>query len=116
MVTISMLYPNKDSSQFDLEYYLNVHMPQSIERLSAHDGYRGVAVAQGIGGAIPGSEPAYSAICHYLFDSLDDFLSAFTPHAAFLQGDMVNYTTVEPIIQISAVDILRWRDGSSDRS
>ena len=47
------------------------------------------------------------AMCQYLFDSLEDFLAAFNPHAAFLQGDMVNYTDIQPIIQISAVEIMR---------
>jgi uncharacterized protein (TIGR02118 family) len=46
-------------------------------------------------------------MCQFLFDSLEDFLAAFEPHAAFLQGDMVNYTDSEPIIQISAVEIVR---------
>jgi uncharacterized protein (TIGR02118 family) len=107
MVTISMLYPNKNGSAFDLEYYLVTHMPISIERLSSHAGFRGVSVVRGMGGGMPGSEPAYVVMCQYLFDSLEDFLAAFNPHAAFLQADMVNYTDSEPIIQISAVEIMR---------
>src|SRR5262245_59660874 len=107
MVTISILYPNKNGSKFDLEYYINTHMPISIERLSSHAGFRGVSVVRGTVGAVPDSEPAYVAMCHYLFDSFEAFLAAFNPHAAFLQGDMVNYTDIEPIIQISAVEIMR---------
>ena len=56
---------------------------------------------------MPDSEPAYVAICQFLFDSLEDFLAAFNPHAAFLQGDMPNYTDIEPIFQIGAVEITR---------
>jgi uncharacterized protein (TIGR02118 family) len=107
MVTISILYPNKKGLRFDLEYYVNVHMPRSIERLSTHAGYRGVSVTRGVSGAMPGSEPAYVAICQYLFTSPEAFVEAFSPHAAFLQGDMANYTDSEPIIQISAVEIQR---------
>jgi uncharacterized protein (TIGR02118 family) len=107
MVMISIMYPNKNGSKFDLEYYINTHMPLSIERLSAHAGFKGVSVVRGMAGGKPGSEPAYVAMCHYLFDSLEDFLAAFNPHAMFLQGDMVNYTDIEPIIQISAVEIMR---------
>jgi hypothetical protein len=47
MVTISMLYSNKIGSTFDLEYYLNVHMPQSVERLSAHAGYESTTTHPG---------------------------------------------------------------------
>jgi uncharacterized protein (TIGR02118 family) len=107
MVMISMMYPSKNGTTFDLEYYINTHMPMSIERLSKHVGFKGVSVVRGIGGGMPGSEPAYVAMCQYLFATLDDFFAAFNPHAALLQGDMVNYTDIEPIIQISAVEILR---------
>jgi uncharacterized protein (TIGR02118 family) len=107
MVMISIMYPNKNGSTFDHEYYINTHMPMSIERLSAHAGFRGVSVVRGMAGGLPDSEPAYVAICQYLFDSLEDFLAAFNPHAAFLQSDMVKYTDIEPIIQMSAVEITR---------
>ncbi len=34
MIKISILYPNKKGSRFDMDYYLNTHMPMSIGRLS----------------------------------------------------------------------------------
>lgn len=36
-----------------------------------------------------------------------NFMAAFTPHAAVLQGDMPNYTDIEPVIQINEVLISR---------
>ena len=39
MVMISIMYPNRDCSTFDLEVYINTHMPMSIERLSTHPGF-----------------------------------------------------------------------------
>ena len=105
MIKISILYPN--SGRFDMEYYLNVHMPRSIELLSKGKGYRGVSVERGLGGATPGSPPAHVAMCHYLFDTAEDFMAAFLPHAAELQGDMPNYTDIETVIQVSEVAINR---------
>jgi len=105
MIKISILYPN--SGRFDMDYYLNKHMPRSIELLSKGKGYRGVSVECGLGGAAPGSAPAYVAMCHYLFDTADDFMAAFMPHAAELQGDMPTYTDIEPIIQVSELAINR---------
>ena len=29
MVKVSVLYPNKPGSRFDVEYYLNTHMPMA---------------------------------------------------------------------------------------
>jgi uncharacterized protein (TIGR02118 family) len=105
MIKISILYPN--TGKFDMDYYLNKHMPRSIELLSNGKGYRGVSVERGLGGAAPGTAPAYVAMCHYLFDTADDFMAAFLPHAAELQGDMPNYTDIETTIQISEVAISR---------
>ncbi|MBU0622277.1 MAG: EthD family reductase [Gammaproteobacteria bacterium] len=105
MIKISILYPN--TGRFDMDYYLNTHMPRSIALLSAGKGYRSVSVECGLGGAAPGSPPAHVAMCHYLFDTADDFMAAFMPHAAELQGDMPNYTDIAPVIQVSAVAISR---------
>jgi uncharacterized protein (TIGR02118 family) len=107
MVKISILYPNKQDAKFDMRYYLDTHMPMSIERLSAHEGYRGISVERGLAGGTPGSDPPFVALCQYLFDSVEDFLAAFMPHAEVLQGDMPNYTDITPVIQISAVEIAR---------
>jgi uncharacterized protein (TIGR02118 family) len=103
MIKISILYPN--TGRFDMDYYLDKHMPRSIELLSKGKGYRGVSVERGLGGAAPGSVPTYVAMCHYLFDSVEDFMAAFMPHAAELQGDMPNYTDIETVIQVSEVAI-----------
>ncbi len=44
-------------------------------------------------------------MCHYLFDSAEDFLAVFQQHATLLQGDMPNYTDIQAVIQFSAVEI-----------
>ena len=107
MIKITILYPNNKGSRFDLRYYVETHMPMSIERLSAHPGFKGVSVEHGTSGAIPGTDAAYIAMCHFLFDSVADFMAAFTPHAALLQGDISNYTDVEPVIQVNEILISR---------
>ncbi len=103
MVRISILYPNTKGSRFDIAYYTKKHMPRSIELLSAHPGFRGVSVEKGVSGPEPNSAPAYSAMCHFLFESAEAFMAAFLPHAPELQGDIPNYTDVSPLIQINEV-------------
>ncbi|MFA5923737.1 MAG: EthD family reductase [Methylococcaceae bacterium] len=103
MIKISILYPNTKGSRFDMRYYIDTHMPLSIRLLSSHSVFKGVSVERGLGGAKPGTDAAYIAMCHFLFDSAEDFIAAFTPHAAVLQADMPNYTDIEPIIQVSEV-------------
>jgi uncharacterized protein (TIGR02118 family) len=107
MTKISILYPNTKGARFDMRYYVATHMPMSIKLLGAHPGFKGISVERGIGGAVPGSEPTYIAMCHFLFNSVEDFLAAFMPNAEALQGDMPNYTDIEPVIQINEVLISR---------
>jgi uncharacterized protein (TIGR02118 family) len=107
MVRISILYPNRPGARFDMRYYVDQHMPMSIRLLSAHPGFKGVSVERGVTGVPPGTDPAYVAMCHFLFDSPETFLEAFMPHAQTLQGDIANYTDVEPVIQFNEVLISR---------
>ena len=103
MVKISILYPNRPGARFDMAYYIEKHMPRSIELLSAYPGFRAVSVEKGVGGAADGAEAAYIAMCHYSFESVEAFMAAFMPHAPELQGDIPNYTDVVPVIQINEV-------------
>ena len=107
MTRISILYPNTAGSRFDVKYYVETHMPLSIKLLSAHPGFKGVSVERGLGGATPGSPAPYVAMCHFLFSSIEDFMAAFGPNAPVLQGDMRNYTDIEPVIQFNEVLISR---------
>jgi uncharacterized protein (TIGR02118 family) len=103
MVTITIAYPNAPGSRFDMEYYLRTHMPMSARLLSAHPEFRSCTIDRGLGGAEPGSPPPFAALCQFVFDSLEGFVAAFTPHAAQLQGDMPNYTDIVPVIQVGEV-------------
>lgn len=103
MIRISILYPNTAGSHFDFTYYLETHMPMAIKLLGTHPGYRGVMVERGLGGTTPGSAATYAAMCHFLFTSIEDFIAAFAPNAATLQGDIPQYTNVEPVIQFNEV-------------
>jgi len=107
MTKISVLYPNHKGARFDVRYYLDRHVPRSIELLGNHPGFKGVSVDHGAAGAEPGTDAPYVIMCHFLFDSQEDFLAAFTPHATTLQGDVPNYTDIQPLIQIT--DVLLWR-------
>lgn len=107
MTKISILYPNGKNTRFDMNYYVEKHMPLAIKLLSAHTGFKGVSVERGISGGVPGTECTYVAMCHFLFDSVESFSAAFAPNAAVLQGDIANYTDLEPVVQVSEVLIAR---------
>lgn len=103
MIKVSVLYPRSPGSRFDMEYYLNTHIPMVRDKLGA--ACRGIAVEQGLAGGAPGTEPTYAAMGHLLFDSTEAFQEAFAPHAAAILADIPNYASVEPVIQISEVKL-----------
>jgi uncharacterized protein (TIGR02118 family) len=109
MVKISILYPHTPGMTFDMDYYLRTHMPLSLARLRPHPGFIALSVDRGIAAPQANRPPDYVAMCHYTFTSADDFVAAFMPHAAELQGDMPNYTNIAPIVQFSEVEITAVR-------
>ncbi|MDX1491560.1 MAG: EthD family reductase [Pseudohongiellaceae bacterium] len=103
MIRVNIMYPYSESAHFDFDYYLDKHMPLAVKLLSAHEGYKGVAVEKGLAGVEPGSTPQFFALCHFSFTSAEAFLEAFMPNAETLQGDIPNYTNSQAVIQFSEV-------------
>jgi uncharacterized protein (TIGR02118 family) len=103
MVKITVLYPNRPGSRFDVEYYLNTHMPISNKLLGS--AIKSVSVEIGRNGATPDDPPPFAAICGFTCETIEDFMAAFTPVAGDLQGDIPNYTDITPIIQVSDIRI-----------
>lgn len=103
MITVSVLYPNEAGAKFDMNYYLKSHIPMVQKKLGS--ALKSVVVEQGLGGAAPGTQAAYSTLCHLRFDSVEAFQGAFGPHAAAIQGDIPNYSSVQPVIQINDVKL-----------
>lgn len=101
MIKVSVLYPNKPGAKFDTSYYFAKHMPLVARKLGA--AVKTTSIDQGLAGPAPGSPPAFVMMAHFTFESIGDFQAAFEPHAAEIMGDIPNYTSIEPIIQISDV-------------
>ena len=101
MIRVTVLYPNAEGSKFDMQYYCNKHIPMVKQKLGA--ACKRLDVDQGLGGPEPGSRPAFVAIAHVLFDSVDAFQEAFGPHADAIMGDIPNYTDIQPVIQLNEV-------------
>jgi uncharacterized protein (TIGR02118 family) len=100
MIQLNILYPKTENAQFDWDYYLNTHMPMSIRLHGA--ALKGITIAKGSDG-IEAAPVVYVAVTNMLFETVDSFLEAFMPHAETLQGDMKNYTNIQPVIQFSEV-------------
>jgi uncharacterized protein (TIGR02118 family) len=103
MIKVSVLYPNGADTTFDMDYYLAQHMPMVKSKLGTV--CKGIAVEHGLGGGQPGSSPAFIAMGHLYFDSVDAFQQAFGTHAEAIVADIPNYTNAQPMIQVSEVKL-----------
>jgi uncharacterized protein (TIGR02118 family) len=103
MIKVSVLYSKTGGKKFDMAYYCSKHIPMVQQKLGS--ACKRIEVDQGLGGAQPGSEATYIAMCHLYFDSVEAFQTAFSPHAQTIAGDVPNYTDIQPTIQISEVKI-----------
>ena len=101
MIRLSVFYPNIEGKKFDKEYYLNTHMPLSLKLQG--EAVKQVSVEFGVSSGMPGSKPAYLAICNFLYDSFEAFEKAFMPHAEVLMKDIGNYTDIDTVVQFSEV-------------
>src|SRR5262249_21747788 len=98
MIRVSVLYPRRDGARFDWNYYLKSHMPMVSRHLGA--AVKAISVEQGVSGGPPDSVSPFIAIVHFTFESVEAFRTTFSAHAVEIMGDIPNYTSMEPIIQI----------------
>lgn len=103
MVKVTVLYPNRAGTKFDMTYYLDHHIPM-VRRLLV-SALKGVTVEHGLSGAQPGSPALYTVICNLMFDSVQTYQAAFRPHAQEIVEDIPKYTNSEPVIQIGEVKL-----------
>jgi len=101
MIKVGVFYPA--TAKFDWDYYLGQHMPMVGKLLAP--ALKKAEVEKGLAGGGPGAPATYTAICTLQFDSLAAFQKAFAPHAGTIMSDIANYTDVQPVVQISEVQM-----------
>jgi len=103
MIRVSVLYPTKEGSKFDWDYYTKTHMPLVRER------FAGALVKdeidRGLGTAEPGAPAPFQVVAHLSFNSMDDVQKAMGAHGPELMADIPNYTDMQPLFQISEVAV-----------
>lgn len=101
MIKVSVLYPYQEGARFDHDYYRDQHMPLVQSLMGKH--CKRYSVDKGLGGATPGSTPVYVGMCHIYCDSIEAFQAGMGPHQERINADIINYTDLIPVIQISEV-------------
>lgn len=94
MIRLSFLYSSAEVAPFDHDYFRDTHVPMA----AATWGLSSAEVDRGIDGP-------YIAAAHFRFDTADDMRKALAVEGtADVHADIINYTTITPIRQVSEIE------------
>jgi len=69
IIKVSVLYPNEDGKNFNIDYYLNTHIPLVAKTLG--DALIKATYDKGVAGGEPGSSAPFVAIANLFFNSME---------------------------------------------
>ena len=93
MIRFSVLYPATDGATFDHDYYATKHVPLALKTW----GLDKADIDKGVSGP-------YVAAVHFTFESQDAMNAALGAEGTGeVMADVANYTTIQPVTQISEV-------------
>jgi uncharacterized protein (TIGR02118 family) len=101
MIVVSVMYPAAADAKFDMQYYLEKHIPMVGERWGTM-GLRETKVLRGVSGP-EGGAATYPVVALLTFDSADALQKAMAQHGKEIVGDVANFTNITPIIQVNDV-------------
>ncbi len=100
MIKVTVLYPNEEGKKFDMDYYVNKHVPMVAELLGPMGLVKG-EIEKGISDADPNVPPRFIAIGHMYFNTVEEVHESFKTHGGQIMGDIKNYSEIQPQFQIS---------------
>ena len=95
------MYPYDSGKTFDMEYYKVKHMPMLAELFG--EALKKYEIDAGVSGRTPDDPIPFLAIGYLYFDSISAYHEAFGPNAETILSDILNYTNIQPIVQISEI-------------
>jgi uncharacterized protein (TIGR02118 family) len=91
MIKFSVFYPKTEGASFDFDYYRGTHVPMA----NSAWGLSSAQIDKGVDGP-------YVAAVHFEFESMETMGAAMaSEQTAAVMADVANYTTIQPVIQIS---------------
>jgi uncharacterized protein (TIGR02118 family) len=95
------MYPNQEGVKFDLDYYRTRHM-ELVKRVLKPFGLIKPEVDRRISGG--GQQPApYVCVGHLYFETKDGYGRGGAEKGPMIRGDILNFTNVTPICQVSEI-------------
>lgn len=100
MIKVTVLYPNEEDKKFDLDYYVNTHIPL-VQRLLGPMGLIRGEVEKGVSAADPNAPAPFVVVGHLYFNTTEEVHEGFRTHGREIMNDIKNYTEIKPTFQIS---------------
>ncbi|MDC0745001.1 EthD family reductase [Polyangium mundeleinium] len=100
MYRVTILYPHEEGKRFDLDYYVQKHMPM-VRSLLGPFGLKSAEVAEGL--PRNGAPPPFVVIASMTFDAIEDFQRGIAQHGREINADLPHYTDLKPTLQISRI-------------
>jgi uncharacterized protein (TIGR02118 family) len=101
MILVTVMYPAGAQTSFDVDYYLQKHMPLVRERWTPH-GLKSAQALRGLAKA-DGSPADYQVMALLTFGSLEDFRAAGKAHGAEIFADIPKFTNTQAVVQINEI-------------
>lgn len=98
-VSLQVLYPVGDNTQFDYDYYTTTHIPLVGEHMGAH--IDSTSISKGLAGG-PDVPAGFHAVATMIFTSMDNLQAALGVAGPVL-ADIPNFTNSEPKMLIGEV-------------
>lgn len=99
MILVSVMYPGGSGTRFDMDYYLQKHMPLVSERWSSQ-GLHDYKVVKGVS-TPDGAPPPFQVMALLRFESAEAFKAAAEANGPEIFGDIPNFTNVQPAVQLN---------------
>ena len=103
MINLTVLHPYVENKKFDMDYYLNVHIPH-IKAIGGKK-IKNIYIEKGLSGLKPNSPPSFKVIIHLSFESKEDCEELLAKVGKLPTDDTANFTEVTPILQISEIKL-----------
>ena len=100
-VTFTAMYPNTEGSNFDIDYYMNKHIPL-VQKLWGNKLLK-TQVVSDLPNPLTGDAPTYRVIAHLEVTNKTDLISLIEAHGKELGEDFPNYSDIKPVIQVSEI-------------
>ena len=97
--SMQVIYPISDDTNFDMDYYLNTHMPIVGQHMGPH--IQSTLVTKGLGSP-GGNAPGFYAVATIVFEDQNAFNAAMKV-AGPVMADVPNFTNVQPDVLIGEV-------------